>query len=70
MTRFFSRAFVDHPRSVGEGYFQHMRFAGWFGSRLFLAGSAAVVHAVIPCLFEKTAGRMIAEMHAKLTNRH
>jgi len=70
MTRLFARVFVDHPRTVEESYFQHMRFAGWFASRLFLAGGAAAVHAVIPCLFEKTAGHMIGEMHARLVDRH
>ena len=70
MIRFFSRTFIDHPHSVDESYFQHMKFAGWFGSRLLLAACAAIIHAFIPALFEKTAGRMIGEMHAKLTDRH
>jgi hypothetical protein len=67
MTRAFTRIFTDHPQSVGETYFEHMRFAGWFAARLLMAGGAALVHAVIPCLFEKTASRMISQMHARLT---
>lgn len=70
MTRMLKYVFVDHPKSVEESYFQHMRFAGWFASRLLMAGGAALVHAVIPCLFEKTASRMICQMHDRLTNRH
>lgn len=70
MTRTWNRIFVQHPQSVNESYFQHMRFAGWFATRLLAAGGAALVHAVVPCLFEKTAGRMIAEMHGRLTQRH
>lgn len=69
MTRTFQRIFVDHPESVDETYFEHMRFAGWFASRLLLAGGAALVHAVIPCLFEKTASGMIREMHARISTR-
>ncbi len=69
MTRTFQRIFVDHPDSVDETYFEHMRFAGWFASRLLLAGGAALVHAVIPCLFEKTASGMIREMHARISTR-
>lgn len=69
MTRTFQRIFVDHPQSVDETYFEHMRFAGWFASRLLLAGGAALVHAVIPCLFEKTASGMIREMHARISTR-
>lgn len=70
MTRMFRYVFVDHPNSVEENYFQHMRFAGWFASRLLMAGGAALVHAIIPCLFEKTASKMICQMHDRLTNRH
>lgn len=69
MTRTFQRIFVNHPQSVDETYFEHMRFAGWFASRLLLAGGAALVHAVIPCLFEKTASGMIREMHARISTR-
>ncbi|MEM9523351.1 MAG: DUF6356 family protein [Pseudomonadota bacterium] len=69
MTQLLHRIFVDHPRSVDETYFQHMRFAGWFSSRLILAGGAAAIHAVIPCLFERTARRMIVGMHARLARR-
>ena len=69
MTRALTRIFIDHPQSVDETYFEHMRFAGWFAARLLMAGGAALVHAVIPCLFEKTASRMISQMHARLTSR-
>lgn len=69
MTRLWQRIFVDHPQSVDESYFEHLRFAGWFASRLFLAGGAALIHALIPCLFEKTASRMIIEMHARIAGR-
>lgn len=65
----FARLFLDHPRSVEESYFEHLLFAGGFALRLIGAGLAALIHALIPCLFEKTAGNMIAQMHAKITNR-
>jgi hypothetical protein len=69
VTRTWKRIFVDHPQSVHETYFEHMRFAGWFASRLLAAGTAALVHAIIPCFFEKTASNMIKDMHGRLTNR-
>ncbi|MEZ8015102.1 MAG: DUF6356 family protein [Ascidiaceihabitans sp.] len=65
----FGRLFMDHPRSVGESYFEHLLFAGGFALRLLGAGLAALVHALIPCLFEKTASNMIAKMYAKTSNR-
>ena len=65
----FSRLFLDHPRSVDESYFEHLLFAGGFALRLVGAGLAALVHALVPCLFEKTASNMIAKMYAKTSNR-
>lgn len=63
------RIFIDHPQSVDESYFEHMAFAGRFSMTLFAAGMAALVHAIIPCLFEKTASRLIAQMYARTHNR-
>ena len=65
----FGRLFLDHPRSVDESYFEHLLFAGGFAVRLMGAGLAALIHALIPCLFEKTAGNMIVRMHSKILNR-
>lgn len=64
-----SRMFLDHPRSVGETYLQHMCFAGWFASKLFAAGFAAAVHAIFPQCFEKTASGIIAELYERTHNR-
>ena len=61
--------FTAHPQSVDENYFEHMAFAGKFSGKLFLAGFCALVHAVLPFMFEKTASRMIAEMYARTQNR-
>ena len=46
-----------------------MRFAGAFSGRLFLAGMAALVHAFLPFLFEKTASTMICDMYGRTHNR-
>ena len=70
MTRSLARLFTDHPRSVDESYFEHMRFAAGFSFRLLVAGMAAFVHAFLPFLFEKTASRMIGEMHYRMHNRN
>lgn len=68
-TKFF-RAFVDHPASVDETYLEHALFAGRFALVLFGAGAAAFIHALIPPLFETTASRMIANLHALMQARH
>lgn len=68
-TTMLARIFLNHPRHVNESYAEHAVFAGGFALRLFLAGGAALVHAIIPCLFEKTASRMIAQMYTRTHNR-
>ena len=65
-----TRIFLNHPRTVNESYAEHAVFAGGFALKLFGAALAALVHAVIPCLFEKTASKMILEMSARLHNRN
>ncbi len=65
----FARIFLNHPRGVDETYFQHLVFAGRFALLLFGAGLAALVHALVPCLFEKTASRLIEKMHARIVGR-
>ncbi len=69
MARSLSQLFTDHPSSVDESYLQHMQFAAGFSGRLFLAGCAALVHALLPFLFEKTASGMIDAMHHRMHNR-
>ena len=67
--RSFLSAFRDHPASVGETYAEHMAFALRFGARLFCAGAAAFVHALIPALFETTASDTVRTMHAEIEGR-
>lgn len=66
----FWSAMRTHPASVGESYFGHMRFALRFAGLLFAAGGAALVHALLPAMFETTASRMILRMAAMIENRH
>lgn len=63
------RIFLDHPRKVDETYLEHAAFAGKFSLRLFGAAFAALIHAVIPAAFDKTASRIIADLYAKTHHR-
>ena len=69
MRAMISRVFLDHPATVDESYVEHMAFAGRFSLTLFLAGGAALIHAFIPCLFEKTASNLIRKMYYRIENR-
>jgi Family of unknown function (DUF6356) len=62
----FERWFVDHPRSVGETYWQHQRAAMGFSVHLFRAGAACLVHAIVPVWFMTTASRTIQKLHGRL----
>ncbi len=64
-----ARLFIDHPRQVGESYVEHAGFAARFSAKLMLAAGAALVHAVLPFLFQRTASRIVADLYAKTHNR-
>lgn len=65
-----TQLFRDHPASVGETYWQHLRHAGGFGMRMIAGGMACVLHAVLPFLFVKTGSQQITVLHHKMvTNR-
>jgi uncharacterized protein DUF6356 len=65
----FERLFVDHPRSVNEGYLAHAGVALRFSLLLFGAGAAALVHAFVPALFKTSASSMIKKLHAEMASR-
>jgi hypothetical protein len=66
---YLDRVFLAHPRTVGESYLEHSAFALRIASRLLLAGSAALVHAIVPSLCQTTASRIILGMHADIVAR-
>jgi hypothetical protein len=61
--------FLPHPRTVNESYFEHAGFAGRFAATLFLAALCALVHAVFPAIFDKTASKMVAKLYAQTSGR-
>lgn len=68
-TNMIDRLFLDHPRSVNESYLEHAAFAGRFSLTLFGAAFAALIHAVLPFCFERTASRTVAALYARTHNR-
>lgn len=54
MTGLFRRLFADHPREVGESYFEHMGASGRFGLKLLRLAGCAFCHALVPGLFKTT----------------
>lgn len=67
----FDKLFVDHPKSVDEGYFEHMGVALSFAGHMFLASLACFVHAFVPGLCVRTGSNAIRGLHTRMvTNRH
>ena len=65
-----NKIFLDHPRQVNETYFQHGQCAFSYAFKLLVASIAAIVHALVPSLFEGTASTIVAELHQKRHNRN
>lgn len=61
--------FTHHPDAIGETYGQHFGVALRYSGKLFAAACAALVHAFLPFLFEKTASNAIKGMYADMTRR-
>jgi hypothetical protein len=61
--------FTEHPRDVGESYFQHMKAA--LGVGLTMAGGAIAcfVHAFFPFLCVRTGSATIQKLHRKVHKR-
>ena len=64
--RFWDSLFTDHPRSLGESYWQHQRHALEFGVSMIRGGFACVIHALLPALFVRTASTTILHLHERL----
>lgn len=69
MGQMLRRLFIDHPQSVDENYGEHARFALGFAGMLFLAALAALVHAILPGVFEKTASNIVHRLAQRTANR-
>lgn len=59
-------SFTEHPASVGENYFEHLRHASGFAGSMLKGGLACLVHAVLPFLFTKTGSGVVATLHTKM----
>jgi hypothetical protein len=54
--------FLKHPESVGETYFEHMKFAILFSFKMFIGGTACFIHSIFPFVFQKTGSNHLFKM--------
>ncbi len=60
------RLFTEHPASVDETYFEHLRAASSFSIRMFVASLACLVHALLPFLFVRTGSAAIETLYDRM----
>ena len=63
------RLFLAHPRSAGQGYFEHMRFAWGFAATMAVGTIAALLHGLFPFLCQTAAGDRVRTLYARLSER-
>lgn len=61
--------FRDHPATIGETYWQHLRFAARTGVMMIAGGSACVIHGLFPFLFTTTGSRAIRALAQRIERR-
>ena len=62
----FKSLFTEHPRSVGESYFEHMGMSASFGAAMLKGAAACFVHALIPGLCVRTGSGVVSVLHHRM----
>ncbi len=63
------RLFLEHPRTVGETYPQHMAAAFGVSARLFVASLKCMVHGFVPGLCKTSGSDAIVKLHSEIAPR-
>ena len=53
----------EHLNSVNESYAEHMSVALKVGSKMITGGFMALIHGLIPAIFERNASNRIKELY-------
>ena len=60
------KPFTQHPQTVGESYFGHMRAAWGFAATLAAAALACLLHGLFPFAFQTSGSRRIRDLHERM----
>lgn len=63
MTTPINKMFTEHPATVGETYFGHLKSATGFSLKMIGCGLACFIHGLLPFLFVKTGSNAIEHLH-------
>ena len=58
--------FTAHLSNIGESYAQHFLHAIYYFVMLLTVAVCALIHAILPFLFEKTASQIISKLYSKM----
>lgn len=61
--------FQEHPRSLGMSWWAHGVGAVRIGAEMIAAGTACLIHAIVPGWFTQTAGKTVARLHDHMLHR-
>ncbi|HRD69880.1 MAG TPA: DUF6356 family protein [Legionella sp.] len=64
------KLFTQHPASVNQSYFSHLRFALIFGFQMIYGGIACMIHAIFPFLFQNTGSQTVIRLMQKYLIQH
>lgn len=67
--RLIEELFTKHPAEAGQTYWEHGLFAINFGVLALVAGCAAMVHALLPCVFQRTASTLVLRLADAIRQR-
>src|SRR6478609_4901533 len=60
------KAFTQHPQTVGESYFEHLRSATGFAATMAVGAMACLLHGLFPFAFQSSGSRRIRELHERM----
>jgi hypothetical protein len=63
------KKFTDHPKSMGENYWNHFSFALWISMECSKISVIALTHAIFPFLFLTDASYRLEKLSQAIQNR-
>ena len=64
------KAFTQHPKAVGESYFEHLGSATGYAATMAAGAVACLLHGLFPFAFQSSGSRRIRDLHDRMvTNR-
>ena len=60
------RVFTQHPRTVGESYFEHLGSACGFAATMAVGAMVCLLHGLFPFAFQSSGSRRIRDLHDRM----